>query len=125
MREQPLVLLIDDDEVHREMVHRLLDDQYEFHDAETGQQTLELLDGTGDYYCALLDNRLPDYTGIELLPYLRQRRVPVVMMSALITPELAEQARAGGCALVLSKDDLCAARLAAAIGDAVTRRAVG
>ena len=62
--------------------------------------------------CLIVDHHMPQVTGLELLAELRlmEIRVPVVLMSGSLSPELRSRAAELGAALVLSKpltgDDL-------------------
>ncbi|NND61261.1 MAG: response regulator [Gammaproteobacteria bacterium] len=117
MAKRLTILLTEDDEIHREMTHRMLGDLFDLHDAETGEQALELLDRI-TFHCVLLDNRLPDYTGIELLPLIARHEVPVIMLTSLVTDELIAEAEYGGCKWLISKDGLTTNALVDAISNA-------
>ena len=74
------ILLIEDDETDREAVHRLVGRQYCLIDASTGRQGLEVF-GSTPVDCVLLDYRLPDMDGMDLLEELSKRRIPVIMFT--------------------------------------------
>lgn len=115
MDDRLRVLVIDDDPIHREMTRRILGDAYRLHEAETGEEALDLIDRLR-FDAVLLDNRLPDYSGIELLPLLAEHGTHVVMMTSLVTEELIAAAQTGGCQQILQKDTLTRETIAAAIG---------
>lgn len=56
----------------------------------------------------ILDNRMPGLTGIEVAAAMRQRspEQKIVLFSAYLTPELAEQALAAGVTVCVSKTDV-------------------
>jgi len=83
-----VVLIVDDSREDREFYKRLLGKDrlhtYRFSEAESGAEGLELC-RKGDFHCLLLDYRLPDLDGLELLRELARgglnARIPVVMLS--------------------------------------------
>lgn len=76
--QKRIVLLIEDDEVDREAVHRLLDGTYHVRTAETGHRGLDLArDIEPD--AVLLDYRLPDVDGLEMLRSLLTMGLPVII----------------------------------------------
>lgn len=50
----------------------------------------EYVEGDKDYDLLLLDNRMPEKTGLEILKEIRERgdNIPVVILSSLIEPEM-------------------------------------
>ena len=117
------VLVIEDDDVHREAVHRLVGDEYQCVDAETGGRALEMLRAQR-FDCVLLDYRLPDYTGLKLLPSIVERQTPVVMLTAAGSQETAVQAMKMGCQDYLVKESLTKEVLSRAIGNAIEKKAL-
>lgn len=111
MDDDPLrILLIDDDEAEREAVVRTLraaDLAVEVEEAATGAEGLERL-RSGRFDCALLDPRLPDLDGVELLHAARTEALP--------TPVVVLSGRAG--------DDETASLLAAGAADSVAKSAL-
>ncbi len=99
------VLLVEDDDVDRNLIHRKLGDVYEFVDANTGHDARELLRGES-FDCALLDYVLPDMEGLELISDLQASRVPFVMIVAT-----GEDGFATGTTGHEPKDDLSKAAL--------------
>ena len=99
------LLLVDDDEVHREWLRRHLGGQAFIHDADTGARALDAL-ARASFDCVLLDNRLPDYNAVELLPLIQPARVPVIVLTAAATPELIERTTLLGARACLEKTGL-------------------
>ena len=76
-----IVLVVDDDEVYREDINRLIGDVYTLIDAATGDEALAIV-ASNPVHCVLLDFRLPDLDGLQILSKLSQTGIPVVMMTA-------------------------------------------
>ncbi|MCW5632936.1 MAG: response regulator [Rubrivivax sp.] len=101
------VLLVDDEEVlvqvGEEMLARL---GYEPVGFACGSQALEdFRREPRRYDAALLDEAMPGLAGTELALQMRELspRLPIVLMSGYVTPELAARAQAAGIAEVLAK----------------------
>jgi YesN/AraC family two-component response regulator len=76
------ILLVDDDPIVREVVTLFLKDEYEIGYATTGADALERLRGHS-VDLIVLDQRLPDCTGLDLLSEFRSIRpnLPVIMLT--------------------------------------------
>lgn len=122
MSEAPTILLVEDDEVFREAVHRLLGARYRIVEAATGRAA-KALSQTESIACVLLDNRLPDGSGLELLPLFSAAAVPVVMLTSAGSEAVAVRAMKRGCHDYLVKRDLTEDRLVRAIESAIERAA--
>lgn len=99
------VLVIEDDPVNLEIVERrLANGGYETVGAGTGEAGLAAAIA-GAFDLVLLDLRLPDRDGLEVLGALRVSLpdLPVVVMTAHGSEAIAEQARAAGAAAFLVK----------------------
>ena len=74
-RDLPLILLIDDDMISREVIATLLTlHGYTVHSAENGASAIEMLDGGAVVpQVILMDAQLPGLSGIELIRQLRAR----------------------------------------------------
>ncbi len=83
-RDKPLVAIVDDDELFRRSVERLIESAgfrvASFHSAEDFLERADI-DGTA---CAILDMRLPGLNGFDLQRLLvkRFRPMPIVFVSA-------------------------------------------
>lgn len=123
------ILIIEDDEIYREALERLLDESCRLTFAETGGEAEAALTGAPStpppFDCALLDYRLPDISGLELLPLLRARRLPVVMMTAQGSEQVAVEAMRLGCRDYLVKNAITADSLAQAIDRALSHTGQG
>ena len=120
------VLLVDDDEVDRARVRRLLDGSYDVTEAATAADGLGHLEDAADV--VLLDVRLPDDDGVNLVPAFAARGLPVVMLSGVEDTGVVVEAMRRGAMDYLVKSRMDAAALEravrAAIETASLRRAV-
>jgi two-component system response regulator AtoC len=92
------ILVADDDAAIRSLLRSFLEDEsYSITEATTGEEALEGLRGSS-YDLVLLDMRLPGMTGIEVLKQLREKQgeVPVILMTAYGSPNIAIQASSLG-----------------------------
>ena len=87
-QELPIVLLIDDDLVSREVIATLLTlHGHMVHTAEDGSQALQLLEaGTFKPAVVLLDTQLPGLSGTELIAKLRQLGLDEIVLISGSTP---------------------------------------
>ena len=102
---QPVVLLVEDDEIQREDVRRMLGSSFEVTEASTLDEARAVL-GELAADCVILDYRLPDGLGIELLPSLAERGIAVVMLTAQGNERVAVAAMKAGCHDYLVKREL-------------------
>ena len=102
---RPKILCIDDEASPRESLRYILKDRYQVAIAATGKAGLEILQTQGPFDLVLLDMKLPDCTGLELLARIRQElpAVSVVMVTAIAEPKPAVQAIKLGAADYLTK----------------------
>ncbi len=114
------VLVIDDDEVDREQIQRLIGETHELAEAATGRAGLHLVQQRRPG-CVLLDFRLPDESGLDLLPALVKQHVPVVMLTGQGSQSVAVQAMKQGAYDYLTKEELTADSLRSAIGNVLQR----
>jgi two-component system cell cycle sensor histidine kinase/response regulator CckA len=112
------ILVIDDNNVDREHVRRLLGAEQVIVEAGSVHAALAILNGA-QIDCALLDQRLPDGEGIGLLATLVARRVPVVMLTALGNERLAVQAIKGGAYDYIAKHQLTPEGLQRSVAHAI------
>ncbi len=99
------ILVIDDDDAIRDGCKQVLSRSgYEVHEAASAKEALALLDHY-DFDLVLLDLKMPDVNGLDLLRKIRQRDilVPVVMITAYGTMQNAVQAMRLGANDFLSK----------------------
>jgi len=107
------ILIVDDDVVDRRICRRALgrlEPPPVFVEAETAAEALDELDRHDGHHvdCVLLDFRLPDMDGLELLVRLNERgieqRVPVVMLTGADDVPVAVEAMRRGASNYLVKD---------------------
>ncbi len=97
------ILYIEDDEDNIEILQQLLKDKAELTSAKSVAEAKKLIDES-DYQLILLDLSLPDGSGLEIIPYLKQtgkQHIPVLVFSAFDAPKDLNRDIAG--ALVKSK----------------------
>jgi CheY-like chemotaxis protein len=96
-----LILLVDDDEVARHIVHRMLERAgHQVEEAEDGEAALAALEGGLLPDCMVLDLMMPRLSGVDVLRRVRSdprwQNVPVVLMTALDQGSEVEAARQMG-----------------------------
>lgn len=103
----PLILVVEDEEDNLLFIsHALVYLQYTFITATSGQEALNLAT-KHNISLILLDLRLPDINGFDLLKLLKQhnntRNIPIIAISALIKDEDRHKAKSLGCNDYLTK----------------------
>jgi putative two-component system response regulator len=83
----PLILVVDDNEMNRDLLRRRLEQQHlRVMTAEDGQQAINMI-GEQNFDMVLLDIMMPGLNGYEVLDYIKGqanlRHIPVIMISAL------------------------------------------
>lgn len=78
------VLVVDDDEVIRDVLCELFSEDHVCHATATAEQALTLLEAV-DYDIAVVDISLPGMSGLELLGHIRQRwpKTPVIIVTGI------------------------------------------
>ena len=115
------ILVLDDDEVDRERIQRMVRDQFTVYQAAT-------VDDAVDAYrrlrpdCVLLDYRLPTASGLELLEQSLFGDTPVIVLTGQGDDAIAAEVIKAGARDYLGKDTLEPVRLAAAIDGAVRQQ---
>jgi DNA-binding response OmpR family regulator len=98
-RDQPKILVVDDEPPLRELVVVTLGDAYACDEAANGDAALKLM-RTQQYDLVVLDVMMPGRSGIDVLREMRAdkalRDVPVVVMSAWQSTEDIDAALAAG-----------------------------
>jgi signal transduction histidine kinase len=117
------LLLVEDDEIDREAVRRLLGAGYLVTDVATGKEALKV---TAEFPpdAVLLDFRLPDMEGIDLVPVLVQNYVPVILLTGEDSPEVIVEAMQKGAQDYLVKGHIGRTALARAIDNAIEKVAL-
>jgi two-component system, OmpR family, response regulator ChvI len=102
----PHLLLVDDDDLFRESLGlNLIDEGYEVTSFDNGRDALAYLEQGGGADAMLLDWRMPQLTGIEVLRHMRGRGIglPVIFLTALSDDIYEEAALAGGAVDFIDK----------------------
>ncbi|WP_440010556.1 response regulator transcription factor [Halomicrococcus sp. SG-WS-1] len=83
MSSKPTVLIVDDERAITDLHARWLEDSYEVRKAYSGSEALESVDESVDI--VLLDRRMPDLSGQEVLEKIRERDIDcrVAMVTAV------------------------------------------
>jgi PAS domain S-box-containing protein len=114
------VLVVDDDDVDRERVRRLLDRcslECDVHEASTGAEALDRVQ-LQPFDCVMLDHHLGDSDGADLLQRLHRqarRDCPIIMITGAGSEALAARAMRDGAADYLLKTQLSVETLAGAL----------
>lgn len=102
----PHLLLVDDDDLFRESLGlNLIDEGYEVTSFDNGGDVLAYFEEGGGADVMLLDWRMPQLTGIEVLRRMRGRgiAIPVIFLTALSDDIYEEAALAGGAVDFIDK----------------------
>ena len=102
----PHLLLVDDDDLFRESLGlNLIDEGYEVTSLGNGRDALAYLEGGGAADVVLLDWRMPNLTGLEVLRRLRRAgiTIPVIFLTALSDDIYEEAALEGGAVDFIDK----------------------
>jgi len=114
------VLLIDDDDTDREAAFRLIYNVFCVLEARTGREGLETAKEF-EPACVLLDYRLPDLDGLELLKRFVEQEIPVVMLTGQGSEELAARAIKLGAEDYLPKSMIARETLTRAVANAIEK----
>ena len=87
------VLVVDDQEINRDLLGLILEDNYEILNAENGKECLELMQQhLSDLSLVLLDLMMPVMSGFDVLKTVREdellRRIPIIVLTAEKSAEL-------------------------------------
>lgn len=104
MQSKKSLLIVDDDFAHRTMLRMLLNWQYEIYEADDGAAAIDEVNNRR-FDLILMDIRMTKISGIEALDKIKSIRpdVPVVMMTAYISDEIADQTKKKGASGCLGK----------------------
>ncbi len=121
------ILIIDDDETDRNLVQRMLDDEgmnVSIHEAMDCSSAVEKMKST-KIDCVLIDYKLPDATGLEVLEKLRivdKENVPLILLTGLDDVQVATEVMKKGASDFLSKRKLHGEDLVKSIKNAIQVR---
>ena len=121
------LLIVDDSAEDREYARHLLkqnkNSTWDFCEASSGKEGLELAASNGPFDCILLDYHLPDLTGIEFLSMLPERLghpgTATVLLTGSGDHEVAVRAMKGGANDFIPKEGLSAESLFHAVENAI------
>src|SRR5215468_11741687 len=102
----PHLLLVDDDDLFREsLTLNLIDEGYQVTSFANGRDALAYLEAGGAADVVLLDWRMPNLTGIEVLRRLRRAgiTIPVIFLTVLSDDIYEEAALEGGAVDFIDK----------------------
>lgn len=102
----PTILIVDDEQLIRwSLKESFCRTRYRILEAQDGRGTLQHFNGSGEVDLVLLDVRLPDSNGLDVLQRIKQADpgCPVILMTAYGTPELMDEATAQGAYRVVGK----------------------
>jgi two-component system, cell cycle sensor histidine kinase and response regulator CckA len=115
-----VVLVVDDNSIDRELIRRYLADSHQILEASTAEEALATL-ARGGIDCVLLDFRLPDADGLDVIDRLPADRPPVVVLTGQGGETVAVAAMKRGADDYLAKTGLDAAMLRRAIDHAIEK----
>lgn len=127
MAGQLNILIIDDDEVDRLNIQHLLDSEgvnAHVHEASNCSSGIERMK-SNDIDCVLIDYKLPDATGLEVLEELKdmnQNNVPLILLTGVGDEQLATEVMKKGASDYLSKSKLNGESLVRSITNAIQLR---
>jgi DNA-binding NtrC family response regulator len=102
---QTSILLIEDEKNQRVLLRKLLEkENYQVAEAENGKEAIKIF-SQADFDLVLLDQRLPDITGIEVLKNLKESNplIPVIILTAYANVKDAVDAMKQGAFHYLTK----------------------
>jgi two-component system, OmpR family, response regulator ChvI len=102
----PHLLIVDDDDSFRESLGlNLLDEGYEVTSVANGHDALGFLEGGGSVDVVLLDWRMPNLSGLDVLRHMRRAGIttPVIFLTALSDDIYEEAALEGGAVDFIDK----------------------
>ena len=103
--QRPVVIIVDDDEAVRDSLRFLLDAAgYDAVTFNSAQGYLDQIDGQAAT-CLVLDQHMPQTTGLELLAVLQRRDMdmPTALITGSLSDDIVRQATALGAVRVLEK----------------------
>lgn len=98
------ILICDDEEGIRESLKLILEDHYELIVTEGGEQCLDCLENADDIGLLLLDIKMPQVNGLEILPQIKEKHpeLKVVIVTGYKSVETATEAsRLGACGYIV------------------------
>lgn len=101
------ILIVDDEEVNRELLRMMFEEEYDILEAADGGQAVEQIEKRGDMVLILLDVVMPVLDGFEVLEYMKERdllnTIPVILVTGMTARESEGRAYRYGIADVMHK----------------------
>lgn len=89
------ILVADDVEINRELLCRMLEDEYVVETASDGEQAIRKLESFEDLAALILDLQMPKMDGFAVMEQMRQNgwlgKIPVLVVTSEIAPEVENQ----------------------------------
>ncbi|MEZ4865795.1 MAG: response regulator [Caldilineaceae bacterium] len=114
------LLLVEDDDIDREAIRRLVGATHHVHEAATAVQARRLLQSLRPD-CVLLDYRLPDLDGLQLIPSIAAFYIPVIVITGEESPDVIIAAMRLGAQDYLVKGQISRTALEHAITSAIEK----
>lgn len=96
MSEKQKLLIVDDSEFNRDILKEILGSNYDYLEAENGNQAIQVLEVHPEIDLMLLDINMPQMNGFQVLEHMREFQwideVPVVMISSEESVEIMRKA---------------------------------
>lgn len=115
------ILLVEDNEVDRESIRRMLGDEYVVTEAETGNEARHIL-ASRTFDLALLDYRLPDVDGKELVAEVMAYDIPIIMLTIEDSPRIIIKTLRAGAHDYILKHTYSQQRIQQSIDNAIEHR---
>lgn len=101
------ILVVDDSDIIRNLLKKMLNDEYEIITADDGQEALDIISKNNDLFGVLLDLNMPNVNGFAVLDYFRQNslfsKIPVAIITGDDSKETIEKTFTYTIVDVLSK----------------------
>lgn len=81
------VLVVDDDQSIRDLLETILKDKYKVMTASTGERALQIIDEV-EVHIVLLDLRLPDSEGLDILKIIKERNPDIEVMIISVVKDI-------------------------------------
>lgn len=106
--ERNIILIADDQEINREILKVIFEEQYEILEAGDGVQTIELIEAHHDEIVLIfLDLLMPGKSGLDVLAYMTDKGymdvIPVIMITGEATADTDEKAYEYGVSDIIYK----------------------
>ena len=101
------ILVIDDEEINREIISSCFEDDYSVLTAESGEEALDIISKHDDIAAILLDIYMPGMSGLDVLEELNKlgliKKIPVFIITAANDTQILSRAYSLGAEDIISK----------------------